>query len=58
MKFRVWVAVAIMTAVAGGSLGCREEGAAEKFGRQLDEAAESAGDAIEDASDDAKKKLE
>ncbi len=58
MRFRQWIAIAIVTALAGGSLGCREEGEAEKFGRQLDEAAQNTGDAVEDAADEAKKKLE
>jgi hypothetical protein len=58
MRFRHWIAVAIATALAGGSLGCQEEGQAEKLGRQLDEAAQDAGEAIEDAADDAKKKSE
>ena len=58
MRFRQWIAIAIVTALAGGSLGCREEGATEKLGRKFDEAAQSAGDAIEDAADEAKKKRE
>lgn len=35
---------------------CEEEGAMEKAGREIDEAAESAGDALEDAKDERKKK--
>ena len=37
-----------------GTLGCKEEGAMEKAGRQVDEQLDSAGDAIADA----KKELE
>ena len=43
--------------LAGGSVACREEGPAEKLGRQLDEAAQDAGEALEEATEEAKKKL-
>ena len=39
----------------GAGTGCREEGGAEKLGRQIDDALESAGDAIDEAGDEAKR---
>ncbi|MBW2269544.1 MAG: transport-associated protein [Deltaproteobacteria bacterium] len=54
----MWIAIAIVAAVFGGGVGCKEEGPAEKLGRQLDDAAQNAGDAIENATEEAKKKRE
>lgn len=58
MTKHVWLGIALALMIAVGSSGCREEGAAEKLGRQLDEAAENAGEAIEDAADETRKKLQ
>jgi len=58
MRFQMWIAIAIVAAVFGGGVGCKEEGPAEKLGRQLDDAAQNAGDAIENATEEAKKKRE
>ena len=58
MNLRTGLAIALLVLVAGGSFGCKEEGPAEKLGRQMDEAAEDLGDSLEDAADEAKKKLE
>jgi hypothetical protein len=38
--------------------GCREEGAAERFGRQVDEAVEGARESASDALDEAGKKVD
>jgi len=54
---RFWITAITLGFVLGlglGTLGCKEEGAMEKAGKQLDEQVESAGDAIADA----KKSLE
>lgn len=51
MRIRTLAFIAIAALVSGGSLGCREEGPAEKLGRQLDEAGQDAGDAFEEAGD-------
>jgi hypothetical protein len=56
MRLSRWTALTLTAAfaLAIGSVGCKEEGAAEKMGKAVDEAAEDAGDAAEDA----KKKME
>ena len=58
MRLRRWIVIAVVALLAGGSLGCAEEGGGEKLGRQVDEAAEEAGAAIDEAAEEAKKKLE
>ncbi len=58
MKIRIPIAIAAGALLLTGAVGCREEGPAEKLGRQLDEAAEEAGAAIDEAAEKAKKELE
>ena len=56
---RLWTASIAISFVLGlGTLGCNEEGAMEKAGRQLDEQVESAGDAVDDTLASAKEALE
>lgn len=48
-----WTASMLITAFAFsiGSLGCKDEGPAEKMGKAMDEAAQDVGDAAEDAKE-------
>ncbi len=48
------IALPILAALALSIVGCRNEGAAERAGREIDEAVEDAGDAVEEAADDVK----
>ena len=57
MRIRILIAIAASAALIAGATGCRQEGPAEKVGRQIDEATEQAGDSIDYATDQAKKKL-
>ena len=53
MTIRI-LSLALAVALAAGSVACREEGGAEKAGRQLDQAVEDLGDKADAAVDDAK----
>lgn len=57
MRIRIPLAIAACAALIAGAAGCRQEGPAEKLGRQIDDATERASDAIDDATEKAKKKL-
>lgn len=57
MRIRILIAIAASAALIIGAAGCRQEGPAEKVGRQIDEATEKAGDSIDDATEQAKKNL-
>ena len=51
---RIWLRlplVVAMLAVGGTVAGCEEEGAAEKAGKQIDEAAQDAGDKLKKLSE-------
>jgi hypothetical protein len=48
MKNMLWLAVVAIALVASG---CKEEGAVEKAGKEIDKAAENAADASKDAAD-------
>jgi hypothetical protein len=54
LRSRIAVAAGVLAALAFGgvSLGCHEEGPAEKAGKALDQAAEDAKDGIDDLTDD------
>jgi hypothetical protein len=54
---RIWI-LSICLVLALGAIGCKEEGAMEKAGREIDEKVESAGDAVDDKIEEAKKALE
>jgi hypothetical protein len=46
------IALPILAALALSMVGCREEGAAERAGREIDEAVEDTGEAVEEAAED------
>ena len=55
---RLGLVLLLSGAAALAITGCKEEGSAEKAGKELDKAAEDAGKQTEQAADDAKKLLE
>jgi len=57
MRIRIPIAIAASAALIAGAAGCRQEGPAEKVGRQIDEATEQASESIDDATEKAKKQL-
>lgn len=60
MKLMKILAVVFSVAfLSAGVTGCqKEEGAAEKMGKSIDESAEKAGDAMKEAGEDVKKAVE
>jgi len=51
---RIWLRpalVGLMLAIGGTVVGCEEEGTAEKAGKQMDQAAEEAGEALKKLSE-------
>jgi len=48
------IVLPILAALAFSTFGCREEGTAERAGREIDEAVDEAGDAVDEAAQDAK----
>jgi predicted small secreted protein len=46
-----FIVLSVLAVLAFSSAGCRQEGAAERAGRELDEAVEDAGEAVEDAGE-------
>jgi hypothetical protein len=51
---RIWLRlplVALMLVVGGAVAGCEEEGAAEKAGKQIDQAAQDAGEKLKKLSE-------
>ena len=58
MRIRISIAIAASAALIAGAAGCRQEGPAEKLGRQIDDATDQARDSIDDTVDEAKKKAD
>jgi hypothetical protein len=52
------MALLIVTGLALSAGGCREEGTAERAGREIDEAADEIGDELEDAADEVEEEAE
>ena len=58
MRIRISIAIAASAALIAGAAGCRQEGPAEKLGRQIDDATDQARENIDDATEKAKKQLD
>ncbi|MBC16285.1 conserved exported protein of unknown function [Pseudodesulfovibrio profundus] len=59
MNWLKYVLVAVcLTLMLGFSLGCEQEGPAEKAGKTIDQTVEDVGDSIEDAGDKIEDKLD
>ena len=55
MRIRILIAIAACAALISGATGCRQEGPAEKLGRNIDDATDQARENIDDATEKAKK---
>ena len=58
MRIKTCAGLALAALLAFGTVACKEEGAAEKMGKALDEAAADTADAAEEAKDDLEEAME
>ncbi|MFQ5416627.1 MAG: hypothetical protein ACE5FL_06185 [Myxococcota bacterium] len=58
MQIKAWAGAALAALLVFGNVACREEGAAEKMGKALDQAAADAADAAEEAKEKMKEAME